>query len=106
MLRAHTAKVTIFDEVDAYPASASGGKSNAADDGEGDPILLAERASVTFPDAFSIKTSTPTFKNFGPSLFRVGNSILRTTGVSPYDNPGAKSRAVIREKVLFPKEKS
>ena len=42
----------------------------------------------------------------GSSLFRVGNFILRTTGVSPYDNPGAKSRPVIREKVLFPKEKS
>src|SRR5260221_837598 len=31
---------------------------------EGDPIAVAERRSETFPDSFSIHTSTPTVKNF------------------------------------------
>lgn len=46
-------RVNIFDEVDRYPESA--GK-------EGDPILLAEKRSDTFPGSISVKTSTPTIR--------------------------------------------
>src|SRR6266446_3683034 len=54
-LRAHTAKITIFDEVDGYEKSAGD---------EGDPIILTEQRSARYPDAFSIKTSTPTIRHF------------------------------------------
>jgi phage terminase large subunit GpA-like protein len=52
-LRAHTAKLCIFEEVDGYPESSGE---------EGDVIILTEQRSVTFPDAFSIKSGTPTLK--------------------------------------------
>ena len=54
-LRAHTAKLTVFDEIDAMPDAVSG---------EGDPIILVEQRSARYPDAFSIKTSTPTVRHF------------------------------------------
>jgi phage terminase large subunit GpA-like protein len=54
-LRAHTVKLIVFDEVDGYEASAGD---------EGDPVTLAEQRTARFPDAFSIKTSTPTIKHF------------------------------------------
>jgi phage terminase large subunit GpA-like protein len=43
----------LFDEVDRYPASAGT---------EGDPIALAEKRTESFPDAVTIKFSTPTLK--------------------------------------------
>jgi phage terminase large subunit GpA-like protein len=50
-LRAHSARVTIFDETSAF----------CADVGEeGDPILLVRQRSARFEDAFSISASTPT----------------------------------------------
>ena len=52
-LRAHTAKLCIFEEVDGYPQSSGE---------EGDVIILTEQRSITFPDAFSIKSGTPTLK--------------------------------------------
>jgi phage terminase large subunit GpA-like protein len=52
-LRGHVAKLTIFDEVDGFPESSGD---------EGDVIFLTEQRSITYPDAFSIKTSTPTLK--------------------------------------------
>jgi phage terminase large subunit GpA-like protein len=54
-LRAHTARITIFDEVDAFESSV---------EDEGDPIILVEQRSARYPDAFSIKTSTPKIKHF------------------------------------------
>jgi phage terminase large subunit GpA-like protein len=54
-LRGHTTKYIIFDEIDEYVASV---------DKQGDPIILAEQRTARFPDAFSIKTSTPTMKHF------------------------------------------
>jgi phage terminase large subunit GpA-like protein len=50
-LAAHTARWGVFDEVDRYPSSA---------ESEGDPITLVEQRSFRHPDAFSVKTSTPT----------------------------------------------
>jgi phage terminase large subunit GpA-like protein len=50
-LRAHSARVTIFDETSAF-------QSDVSD--EGDPILLAKQRSARFADAFSIAASTPT----------------------------------------------
>lgn len=52
-LRAHTAKITIFEEVDGYPESSGE---------EGDVILLTEQRSATFPDSFSMKSGTPTLR--------------------------------------------
>jgi phage terminase large subunit GpA-like protein len=52
-------KYTFFDEVDRYPPSV-GNMENR----EGDPLAVAERRSETFPDSFSIHTSTPTLKGF------------------------------------------
>jgi phage terminase large subunit GpA-like protein len=46
-------RIVFFDEVDRYPDSAGT---------EGDPIALAERRTESFPDAFLIKTSTPTIR--------------------------------------------
>lgn len=43
----------LFDEVDRFPASAGN---------EGDPIALAEKRTESFPDAVTIKVSTPTLK--------------------------------------------
>ena len=50
-LSAHTTRWTIFDEVDRYPTSAAE---------EGDVIVLAEQRTFRHPEAFSVKTSTPT----------------------------------------------
>jgi phage terminase large subunit GpA-like protein len=50
-LRAHTAKITIFDETSAFATDV---------EGEGDPLLLVRQRSARFPDAFSISASTPT----------------------------------------------
>jgi phage terminase large subunit GpA-like protein len=58
-LAAHTARLTVFDEVDRFPTIV-GGRNHE----EGDPILLVEQRSARFTNAFSIKTSTPTVKNF------------------------------------------
>jgi phage terminase large subunit GpA-like protein len=50
-LRAHSARITIFDETSAF----------VSDVGEdGDPILLVRQRSARFEDAFSISASTPT----------------------------------------------
>lgn len=46
-------RVTLFDEIDRFPKSAKK---------EGDPIGLAEMRQETFPNAVSIKTSTPTIR--------------------------------------------
>jgi phage terminase large subunit GpA-like protein len=54
-LRAHTARVTVFDEVDGYPDSSGD---------EGDVITLVEQRSIRYPDSFSVKTSTPGAKGF------------------------------------------
>ena len=43
----------LFDEIDRYPVSAGT---------EGDPIALAEKRTESFPDAVTIKFSTPTLK--------------------------------------------
>lgn len=53
-LRAHTAKVVIFDEIDAFDISAGG-----AGKGEGDPIALGIKRSDTFPDRKIILGGTP-----------------------------------------------
>jgi phage terminase large subunit GpA-like protein len=50
-LSSRPVRITLFDEIDRFPDSA--GK-------EGDPLDLAEKRSDTFPDAFSVLTSTPT----------------------------------------------
>jgi phage terminase large subunit GpA-like protein len=50
-LAAHTARWTLFDEIDRYPESAGE---------EGDVITLCEQRSFRHPEAFSVKTSTPT----------------------------------------------
>ena len=50
-LSAHTARWTVFDEIDRYPASAGE---------EGDVITLCEQRTFRHPEAFSVKTSTPT----------------------------------------------
>lgn len=50
LLRAHTAKITCFDEVDGYRDSAGS---------DGDIITLVQQRSIRYPDAFSILTSTP-----------------------------------------------
>lgn len=47
--------VLILDEIDRYPASA--GK-------EGDPLLIAEKRTASFPDAVIFKYSSPTIKGF------------------------------------------
>jgi phage terminase large subunit GpA-like protein len=54
-LRAHTAEVTVFEELDAYPESAGE---------DGDVILLTEQRSAKFPKSFSIKSGTPTVRHF------------------------------------------
>lgn len=46
-------RILLFDEVDRFPASAGT---------EGDPVSLAEKRTESFPDAVSIKVSTPTVK--------------------------------------------
>jgi len=50
-LSAHTARWAIFDEIDRYPESAGE---------EGDVITLCEQRTFRHPEAFSVKTSTPT----------------------------------------------
>ena len=50
-LAAHTARWTMFDEIDRYPESAGA---------EGDVITLCEQRTFRHPEAFSVKTSTPT----------------------------------------------
>ncbi len=50
-LRQTSAAVAILDEIDIYPASLPG---------EGDPVLLAERATKTFPRRKHLYISTPT----------------------------------------------
>src|SRR5215472_4674025 len=50
-LAAHTARWTLFDEIDRYPGSAGE---------EGDVITLCEQRTFWHPEAFSVKTSTPT----------------------------------------------
>lgn len=50
-LRQTSAAVAILDEVDIYPASLPG---------EGDPVILAERATKTFPRRKHLYISTPT----------------------------------------------
>jgi phage terminase large subunit GpA-like protein len=54
-LRAHTVRVVILDEVDAYPESAGT---------EGDVATLAMQRNIKFPNAKTILTSTPTIKHF------------------------------------------
>ena len=58
-LTAHTARLTVFDEVDRYPEMV--GKK---DHEEGDVIVLVEQRSARFTNAFSIRTSTPTVTGF------------------------------------------
>jgi len=82
-LRAHTAKVCIFEEVDGYPAS-------SGDDG--DVILLTEQRSVTYPDAFSIKSSSPTLRHASRIESELGLSDCRKWFVSC---PGCAHRWVI-----------
>lgn len=50
-LRSMPARYLFLDEVDGYPLDV---------EGEGDPILLAERRTSTFPRAKRLKVSTPT----------------------------------------------
>lgn len=50
-----TVRGVLFDEVDAYPASAGG---------EGDPIKLGEKRNSTDPNAFTYMGSTPTLDGF------------------------------------------
>lgn len=45
--------VLILDEIDRYPPSAGG---------EGDPVLIAEKRTASFPDAVIYKISSPTIK--------------------------------------------
>jgi phage terminase large subunit GpA-like protein len=54
-LASFTCRITAFDEVDRYPPTVAT-RGNI----EGDPLTVAERRSETFPDSFSIHTSTPT----------------------------------------------
>ncbi|MEM7695298.1 MAG: phage terminase large subunit family protein [Pseudomonadota bacterium] len=51
-LRAHTARVLFIDEADAMEAGA-----------EGDPITLATRRTLSFPDRKIVVGSTPTFED-------------------------------------------
>jgi len=55
----------VFDELDRMPDSV---------EGEGNPVVLAETRSITYPDRFSLAASTPTIKDFSPieSLFLEG----------------------------------
>jgi phage terminase large subunit GpA-like protein len=55
LLRAHSVKWVLADEVDAYKDSAGA---------DGDILTLAEQRSIRFPDSFSIQTSTPSAKGF------------------------------------------
>jgi phage terminase large subunit GpA-like protein len=70
-LRSMPARYLFMDEIDAYPGDV---------DGEGDPILLAERRSATFKRRRKIfMVSTPTVKGF--PAFNV-NSRKATSGSS------------------------
>lgn len=54
-LRSTPVKKLFLDEIDAYPLDV---------DGEGDPIMLAEKRTATFVRRKVLKTSTPTTKGF------------------------------------------
>lgn len=54
-LRSTPVKKLFLDEIDAYPLDV---------DGEGDPIMLAEKRTATFVRRKILKTSTPTTKGF------------------------------------------
>lgn len=54
-LRSTPVKKLFLDEIDAYPLDV---------DGEGDPIMLAEKRTATFLRRKLLKTSTPTVKGF------------------------------------------
>jgi phage terminase large subunit GpA-like protein len=59
-LRSAPAKNIFCDEVDAFPASASGAAGTAGAVEEGDPVDLAIKRSETFPDRKIVLISTPT----------------------------------------------
>lgn len=56
-LRAKSIRVLLLDEVDAYPASTTGGK-------DGDPVTQAIARVTSFWNSKVILTSTPTIKDF------------------------------------------
>ena len=62
-LRRHTARILIVDEADACEIGA-----------EGDPIKLAERRTLTFPDRKLIVGSTPIFSDVSPVIKLYGES--------------------------------
>jgi phage terminase large subunit GpA-like protein len=53
-LRSMSVRYLFLDEVDSFPGDV---------DGEGDPVMLAERGTRTFSNRKALLTSTPTFKN-------------------------------------------
>jgi hypothetical protein len=82
MLKAQTAKYTIFDEVDAYPASASGSQT----EGEGDPILLTERASLSYPDAFQSRHRHQRLRHYQSETYGVRNRAPCSQGAAQAGN--------------------
>lgn len=60
--RSTSCAVVLQDEIDAYEAIK-----------EGDPCMLADRAAITFTDAWKIKSSTPTMEGFS----RIHTGFLR-----------------------------
>jgi len=54
-LRSMPVRDIVFDETDAYPLDV---------DGEGDPISLAQARQTTFAQSKTLKTSTPTLRDF------------------------------------------
>jgi phage terminase large subunit GpA-like protein len=67
-LSAHTARWTLFDEVDRYPTSAGE---------EGDVITLCEQRTFRHPEAFSVKTSTPTLTDMSRIATEIESSDYR-----------------------------
>jgi phage terminase large subunit GpA-like protein len=95
-LRAHTVKRIFFDEVDGYPKSA---------DKEGDPIILAEQRTEKYSDAFSIKTSTPTFKGFSRIESELEKSDHRKWHVKCPRCPHPEPWVIMWEDIKWPKSK-
>ena len=83
-LRRHTARVLFVDEADAMEATA-----------EGDPIKLAERRTLSFPDRKIVVGSTPTFQDTSAVLRLYRQSDMRVFEV-PCPECGAFTEIVWR----------